>query len=54
MDESDQMMVDADELTGLVAEEHRTEEKPTVTDVEPAGDAAVEDSGISPFILDVA
>ena len=54
MDESDQMMVNADELTGLVAEEHRTEEKPTVTDVEPAGDAAVEDSGISPFILDVA
>ena len=54
MDESDQMMVDADELTGLVAEEHRTEEKPTVTDVEPAGDAAVEDSGISPSILDVA
>lgn len=54
MDESDQMMVDADELTGLVAEEHRTEEKPTVTDVEPAGDAAVEDSRISPFILDVA
>ena len=54
MDESDQMMVDADELTGLVAEEHRTEEKPTVTDVEPAGDAAVEDSGISPVILDVA
>lgn len=54
MDESDQMMVDADELTGLVAEEHRTEEEPTVTDVEPAGDAAVEDSGISPFILDVA
>lgn len=49
MDETDQTMVNTDELAGPVAEE-----KSTVSGIEPRGDAAAEDSGISPFILDVA
>ena len=49
MDETDQTMVNIDELAGPVAEE-----KSTVSGIDPRGDAAAEDSGISPFILDVA
>ena len=54
MDETDQKMVNADELTGPVAEASVVQETSTVSDDEPAGDTAGEDSGVCPFILDVA